>query len=304
MTKSNKRIILPIVLILVIIGLLIGSAFWGIFLFQRYSPQTRYAKAEVKWLNASQKQAHDDFAIEIVLGNDNNNITVVFEINGTRNYNCDNYNFDYIIKVIAKDLPNIPISMVPVLILHLQLASDGNENHLTLSKESGMIDFQTIESSFTKQEVGSLDIFSQNLSLYDDENILIDKNGKYSINGDDSLDFLIESMNLIISNYVDIDLTQMEFNTSRIRGDIKYKTGFTISSMTSRYSVSFFPPWEHIIDEISEMDLPSNIMGMIKNKKIFVEDLDYELDLNEILRDDSPINVRIVGDTSYKIIKR
>lgn len=307
MAKLNKRLIIRIVIIsVIIITLVTGLTFTGIFLYQRYTPDVRFAKAEQNWSEAEKKKAYDDIAFEIILGRDDNTLTALFDISGTRTYNKEKTLFEYDIDIMYKELS------ISVLKLKLNIEIINDIYSIEITKKEGLLDFDTINTEFGENDVDNIAFEMDNVLLYSTQNINISKNGEFSIGGRESVSFLMESVNLIVNNYIDLDIFSAVkdwANLGRVRGNVTYDKAFKFKNIANNHNISLFIPWEDA-DEIfyNIENVPQNIIDIYEDeeKKVVIEDIPiigkYTFRFNEILPDGILANIRIVGDTSYEII--
>lgn len=300
--QLNKKTRFIIILTAIIAILAIAFTFLGIFIHQRYTPNVRYAKAQQNWAEMQNKKAYDELEVEIVLGREDNTLTAVLEFAGTRIYEKNNYEFDYTVNIRYKEMG------IVILTLNLNFEGDGNSNVITISKAEGLLDFDTITQEIEQKDIKDLEIGSSNLSVYDTSNIRIDKKGNFSIEGDTSVAMLLNSANMIISQFIDIDLNSILENNSnmgRVRGNVNYDKAFKLDKMSSSQNISFFMTWEEgdeLVDSIEE--IPDNIREIYYDREITINDLpiigNFKIDFMNYMPDGISINIGVKINTQYE----
>lgn len=300
-SKKTRNIIIVIIIIAV---LATSFTFLGIFLRQRNNPIIRFAKAEQNWIEASAKKAYDDLAVEITLGKGDNTITALLTFAGKRSYNGDNYVFEYDASVIYKDLS------MTLLNLNLKLEGDNNGSSLIISKTQGLIDFETVNLTINQEEIANFEFGNNTLSIYDTSNISIDKQGSFSINGDQSVALLLSSASMIMGQLLnmDIDINALlaeRSNIGRVRGNLVYDKAFRLGSMSNTQNISFFMKWEDADQFVESVEnIPENIKEIYDERKITIENIpllgSYTLDFMNYMPDGITANIRIINTTRYE----
>ncbi len=300
MKRLSKRTSLIIILCVALAALITGSTFLGIFLYQRFDPETRFVKAEANWQQTTTKKAHDDIAIEVTLGKLDNTLTVVAQATGTRTYRNGKFDFDYDIDVMYTGLN--------VLKLNFLLDSADGKTTIEIRKKDGFIDFETYTATLTAEDLNGVDISMNRVSLYDTKNISIDKEYNYSIEGRQAFDYMLDTLGLVIGKVIDVDLSDAMQNRayfSRVRGEVTFDKSFGISAITSTQSISAYISWEEADEIIAGIEgIPPKLLEIYQTRKIVVENVPlvgtYTIDLGEILADGILANIRVVGDTRFE----
>lgn len=299
---GNKTFVI-IVWAVVAAALITALTFLGIFLYQRYTPSVRFAKAQDNWVKAKNKSAQDDIVLEIQLGKDEDDRAekVLLEIYGDRIYRGNNFTFDYDIDIIYKGLN--------ILRLDLSFIGDGNTNELIIAKNKGFVDFETISMQISNDELRDIELGRSKISLYDTDNITIDKEGAFSIRGNDSISFLLQRASIVLKRYADWDingLLEQYANISRVSGVITYDGAFRLNSFSNNQNISVFMPWEDGDELINSIeDIPENIKQIYFDRKLVIPNVpivgNYIFNFQNMMPDGILVNIRIVSETRYKI---
>lgn len=300
-TNKKKKFIIIAIAVTLIVAVLF--TFLGIFIYQRYTPEIRFAKAEQNWLKAAEKKAYDDLAIEVALGQEDNKISILIQLIGTRTYNKDNVHFEYDADIMYEGMKALSLKVI--------FKRDSVKNSLRITKSEGLMDFDTIETSLEQNALKDIELGVNSVSIYNTANIIVDDEGKFSINGDDSVSLLMNSASMIINQLTAIDLKaflENRTNFSRVSGNLSYSKSFEINKMDNAQDISFFISWEDA-DEIfySIENLPDRIKEIYQNRKIKIDNVpflgSYTINFMNYMPDGIQANIRIINNTRYQIIK-
>ena len=218
-----------------------GFDFLGDISVSKIHPKRAFCQSPRQLGKSQNKSAQDDIVLEIQLGKDEDDRAekVLLEIYGDRIYRGNNFTFDYDIDIIYKGLN--------ILRLDLSFIGDGNTNELIIAKNEGFVDFETISMQISNDELRDIELGRSKISLYDTDNITIDKEGAFSIRGNDSISFLLQRASIVLKRYADWDingLLEQYANISRVSGVITYDGAFRLNSFSNNQNISVFMPWK------------------------------------------------------------
>ncbi len=258
-----------IIIIAIIVVLVVSFTFLGIFLYQRYTPNVRFNKAEKNWAHAQEKEAVDEIEIFLWLGQEDNALKLGATLDGTRTYKGNRCDFVYDVY--------LKYSGMNVLTLQLNIVSDGDDIVLEVEKKDGMVDFNSIKTNIEQEYLQGLELGNNKLAMYNTENISIDKNGEFFIEGDNSIALLLNSVSMIVKQFVDLDITDIindKISVGKVRGDLNYKNAFKIKEINSIQNVVFSMPWEEADEIVGSMEnIPEKIKEVYFNRKIKIENI-------------------------------
>lgn len=301
--RINKKTSLLIIVVVVAIILVVSFTFLGVFLYQRYTPNVRYVKAEKSWTKASNKKAYDQITIDLALGSEDNALEAKLILDGSRTYKGSVYEFSYDASVQVLGLN--------VIVLKLDLTGDGENNSIFIEKKDGLksINFDTINVDIEQEDIEDFEMGKNSLSFYNTKEMKVNKQQEFFIEGDDSVALLINSASLIIKQLINIDIKDIlsggGSNIGKVRGELGYEGAFKLTDISSVQNLTFFMPWQEadaLIDSIEE--IPENIREIYQKRKITIENIPIiktiTIDFLNYMPDGILANIRIEVKTTYE----
>lgn len=296
---KNKKIIRIISIVLIAVIIISASTFLGVFFYRRNNPNIRYAMADKRWEEADIKKANDEISLDLKLGNDDDAINIHLSLIGERNYDKEKLacNYEMTLTYLSLD----------VLIADISINYDGNIYSFNLSKKEGLIDVDNINYEISRGDVENYLFFNLDKNIiYSDDDIFINKEGSFYIDGKNSFDYLINGLISILNEKTGNDFTERinEYtNFGNPRGIVTYDKKLNFVSINSLQDISIFVPWNEIDSINDNIAFPDNIKEIISQRKFVIEDVpflgDYTIDFDQLCPRGLDLSIKISMNTQY-----
>lgn len=263
---KNKYVLISISITLILI---IASLTTMISInYYRNQPLTKYAIAEQKWIKAKDKSASDTISIDMVI----NNFNIRIDIAGERTYSIDYFNYNYDITVT---LVNYALIIVNT---NLVMEAVDDSYNITIDAADGLIAIPETDIAIEKEILSSyINYDFANNIIYNPLNMVIDKQGKFIIDGNDSINYILYQISPIVSNIMNMDfLPMLEGWTtfSPVNGDVYYDEKNNFSGINSNQSFEINLPWEDLDYIAYNLDnFPPDIIALLNTKKITIPNI-------------------------------
>lgn len=263
---QNKKLL--ILIISLIITVLTTGIIGGIVIVNANDPLNKYARAEQRWLSGSDKTAEDNISIDIRVLGSYLTLDLNLAISGVREYKDDSFKYDYS-AILA-----LTTYTMEILNINIIVEGDTDGYDITIVGQGGMLNLEETKLYLSAQDMRNyVDYDFHSQMIYESGNIELDKEGKFSINGADSVNFILYQIAPIVSNIINMDfLPYLEswLSFDEVQGQIEY-SGKDFNKITTSQSANLALPWADLDYIAYNTDnFPIEVINLLKDKKIAI----------------------------------